>query len=236
MEKFFITLTDFFLPRFCYGCDIKLEYPDMVVCKSCLGSITVPPFEVLHDEYENKFTLDGNITYFTSAYIFEKDSILQTIIHSLKYENKSSLGLFLGNRLYEIRRDMLSEWNIDFIIPIPLFHLKKAERGYNQSYYIAKGLSERLKQKVLTGIVNRIVFTPSQTQFNAQERKLNVTDVFRCKNPKRISGKNILLIDDVITTGSTINECAGVLKNSGAAHVYAASVAIANPLHSFGSA
>jgi competence protein ComFC len=235
MKSFFITLSDFFLPRFCFGCETKLDLRDKVVCNSCLQNISQPTFEILEEEHENKFSADGYISFFTSAFIFEKEGVLQKIIHSLKYENKSSLGIFLGDQLYENRKKILEEWLIDIIIPVPLFHLKKADRGYNQSFYIAKGLSKRLMKKVHTGIMKRIVFTPSQTQLSAKERKQNVTNVFRCKIPKMIEGKNILLIDDVITTGSTINECAAVLKDAGAANVYAASVAIANPLHSFGS-
>ena len=122
----------------------------------------------------------------------------------------------------------MTTWNFDLIVPIPLHHLKKAERGYNQSFYIAKGVRKILNIKVSDRIVKRIKYTESQTTMNISEREENIYGAFKVKLKNSISGKNILLIDDVITTGATISECGKILLEAGANRIYAASIAIAD--------
>ena len=106
--------------------------------------------------------------------------------------------------------------------------LKKADRGYNQSFYIAKGLGKELKIKVSESVIKRIKFTKSQTTMNLKERQENMGEAFRLRNKNKIFKKNILLVDDVITTGATTAECAKVFLDGGANKVYAASIAIAD--------
>jgi len=119
-------------------------------------------------------------------------------------------------------------WEIDLIIPIPLHRLRKIDRGYNQSYYIAKGLSKYFNIPLSGKILFRSKFTKSQTTLNLKEREENISGAFNLKKHKTVSGKNILLVDDVITTGATTNECAKVLLEAGANNVYAISAAIAD--------
>ena len=114
------------------------------------------------------------------------------------------------------------------LLPVPLHQLKKAERGYNQSLYIAKGLSKLLKIPLGVRIFQRKRYTQSQTSMNFIERQENIKEAFNIKSDKKIKGKNILLVDDVITTGATISECGKVLLNGGANRIYAASIAIAD--------
>ncbi len=127
----------------------------------------------------------------------------------------------------KINKELLV-WNINLILPIPLHQLKKAERGYNQSFYISKGLGKETNIPIGPEIIKRRKYTQSQTKMNFLERQKNIEEAFKVKNIKKVIGKNILLIDDVITTGATISECGKVLLNSGAKKVYAASVAIAD--------
>ena len=110
----------------------------------------------------------------------------------------------------------------------PLHHLKKAERGYNQSEFIVQGLSSKLKITFTTKVVKRTRYTESQTTFNQTEREKNISNAFKVRRKKKIVGKNILVVDDVITTGSTIKECGKALLKSGVKSVYACSVAIAD--------
>ena len=90
-------------------------------------------------------------------------------------------------------------WQIDLIIPIPIHHLKKAERGYNQSDYLAKGLSKSLSIPYSGKSIKRIKYTDSQTKLKMKERALNVSNAFKVRQPKKVSGKNILIVDDVCT-------------------------------------
>ena len=219
---------DFFLPRFCFACNRKLETDTVVICPDCLSKIQLADKGRMDEEYKRKFYGNGIISDFKSVFVFEKDKELQQIIHSLKYEKRFSIGLFLGKKLGETIKDNVLSWGIDLIIPVPLHHLKKAERGYNQSAYIAKGLSKELKISYNEGAVKRTRFTESQTTMTLKERQANIDGVFAVRNKNRVKGKNILLIDDVITTGSTISECGKVLLEAGANKIYAASVAIAD--------
>ena len=175
-----------------------------------------------------KFSSSGIISDFISLYVFEKDKELQHIIHSLKYNQKFLTGKFLGNILGKNLKQRITNWKIDYIIPVPLHHLKKAERGYNQSFYIAKGLGKELGILVAQNFIRRKRFTESQTTMNLKERQENIEGAFKVKRNLNLNGNNILLVDDVITTGSTIGECGRVLLNAGANKVYAVSVAIAD--------
>jgi ComF family protein len=173
--------------------------------------------------------LNNNIIReFYSPFVFEKDKELQHAIHALKYDKKFPVGIFLGKVLAAEIKSSKTNWKFDLIIPIPLHQLKKAERGYNQAYYIAKGVGKIFKVKVSDRIVKRIKYTESQTTMNLNEREENISGAFKVKWNTQVRGKNILLLDDVITTGATISECGKILLEAGASKVYAASVAIAD--------
>jgi competence protein ComFC len=226
--EFITEILDFFLPRFCPSCRIKLLCGEKFICLSCLNKIKKIDKSRLEFEFNKKFLNQKIISGFTSLYLFEKDKELQHLIHSLKYNGKFLTGSFLGELLGKKIKDELTAWNIHLILPIPLHQLKKAERGYNQSFYISKGLSKEINIPVVSGIIKRRKYTQSQTKMNILERQKNIEKAFKIKNKKKIIGKNILLVDDVITTGATISECGKVLLDTGASQIYAASVAIAD--------
>lgn len=226
MNKGLAAVSDFFLPRFCPGCNNKLAADEELICSECLKDILIVEKQRLDYEFDRKFRSSAIIKDFYSHYIFEADKVLQNIIHSLKYNSKFKLGIFLGKILSQGIKSQ--NWQIDLIIPVPIHHLKKAERGYNQSDFIVKGLSKSLNIPSSKKILKRIRYTQSQTRLNQKEREENVTDAFKVKKRRSIQGKNLLLVDDVITTGVTIQECGKVLRNAGANSVYACSVAIAD--------
>ena len=221
-------ILDFILPRFCPSCNKKLSPDESTICPECLNKIQVASSDRLDHEQNRKFLTKNIISGFTSLYVFEKDKELQKIIHSLKYNQRFLIGKFLGELLGNARVQKISGWQIDFIIPVPLHHLKKADRGYNQSLYIAKGISKSIGMPIKNRILKRQRFTQSQTTMNLKEREENISGAFVVRNTKKLKGKNVLLIDDVITTGATTNECGKVLLEGGAIKVYAASVAIAD--------
>ena len=225
MNNGLIQLFDFFLPRFCPGCNIKLSPHDKPACKECLESILRADKNLLEYEFDRKFLQSKIINGFYSEYVFETDKTLQHIIHALKYGKQFRIGVFLGELLAEGIKN--KNWQIDLIVPVPIHHLKKAERGFNQSDFIAKGLSKSLGIPYLTKLIKRTRYTESQTGMNIDERAKNVSNVFKIRNSKKIIEKNILLVDDVITTGATTLECGKSLVNAGAKSVYACSVGIA---------
>ncbi len=226
-NKFFISLFDFFLPRFCPGCKQKLSVEEKYICDVCISSISLAANSLIKIEFERKFSEKKLISGFTTPFIFEKDKELQHIIHSIKYSNKFAIGKRLGEMIAEIRGNEIKTWNINLIVPVPLHHLKKVNRGYNQAFYIAKGLSKCLNIPVSQSILERVKFTQTQTALTLTERQENVGDAFKVKKIKPVEGKNILIIDDVITTGATVSACAKVLKEVGANKLYACSTAVA---------
>ena len=218
---------DFFLPRYCTGCGKKLAYDEKLICPRCLNSILKADNELIDAEYTRKFKNDKIIEDFSSLYIFEKDKTFQDVIHSIKYNKKFLAGVLLGSLLAESLEEKINTWKIDLILPIPLHHLNNAARGYNQSEYIAKGISKRLGIRMQYNVIRRIRYTQSQTTMSLKEREQNIARAFVVKHKKAISGKNLLLVDDVITTGATVKECGKVLKDNGAKTIYACSTAIA---------
>ena len=222
------SLFDFFLPRFCPSCNKKLLPKESVVCPECISRIKLAEDERIKSEFTRKFSSSGIISDFVSLYVFKKDKELQHIIHSLKYNKRFLTGKFLGKIVGINLKQKIFEWKIDYIIPVPLHHLKKAERGYNQSFYIAKGLSKELGIPVVQSFIKRKRFTESQTTMTLKERQENIGGAFKAKRNLNLKEKNILLVDDVITTGSTIGECGKVLLKARANEIYAVSVAIAD--------
>ena len=225
MNRNLSSLFDFFLPRICPGCNKKLLSDEEPVCKECLDSILIADENLIQREFDRKFKPTRFIKDFYSAYVFETDKTLQNVIHALKYNKQFKLGAYLGKILAE--RIISKNWQIDIIIPVPIHQLKRAERGFNQSDFIVKGISKLLQIHYSTSSIKRTRYTESQTALKLQERTRNVENAFRVRNSKKVKNKNILLVDDVITTGATTLECAKVLIDSGAAAVYACSVGIA---------
>ncbi len=228
-SKYFMnTFFDFMLPRFCCSCKIRLSPDQETMCETCLSKVQRSTTSRLQREFDRKFSNKKIISDYYSPFVFVKDKELQNAIHLLKYDKKFSVGIFLGKVLASEIKLSRVDWKFDLIVPIPLHHLKKAERGYNQSFYIAKGVSKILNMKVSDRIVKRIKYTESQTKMNLNEHEENISGAFQVKAPDKVSGKNILLLDDVITTGATISECGKILLEAGANKIYASSIAIAD--------
>ncbi len=228
MENLPTNIFDFFLPRICPSCKTKLSASEECICSNCFENIKIADNELLKIEYQRDFKSKGFISDFTCAFVFKKDKELQTLVHELKYNKRFLNGVFLGKQIAELRKEIIEGWDINLIIPVPLHRLKLAERGFNQAYYISKGISKKLNIPLKNKIIKRKRFTQSQTKLTRKEREDNLTDAFKSlKRSKITDKKNVLIIDDVITTGATINECAKTLLSAGAKRTYAASVAIA---------
>jgi len=223
IQEFF----DFFIPRNCPSCKSQLDLTEEVICRKCLLRLKKVSDERILTEFQEKFKKERIISDFTSLYYFEKDKEVHNIIHELKYNGKFRIGFYLGVLMARNLETKIRSWNIDYIIPIPLHHIRRAERGFNQSYFIAKGIKSVLNIPIVANLLKRRKITDSQTHLSIIERRENVKDAFMLKKNKKLSGKNILLLDDVITTGATISECGKLLISRGASKVFAASVALA---------
>ncbi|MCK9209461.1 MAG: ComF family protein [Ignavibacteriaceae bacterium] len=225
--KLLSAIFDFILPRFCPACQKKLSLTEKLICEDCRNTFVHTDEQLLRFEYERKFSESKIISDFYPLLVFEKDSPLQHVIHQIKYLKKFLLAVELGKMLGNSLLKNKSEWKVDIILPVPLHSLKKAERGFNQSFYIAKGINKVTNLPVSQAILKRKRYTESQTQKNLIERAENMSEAFLVKRPDKVAGKNVLLIDDVITTGATIRECGKILQECEAVNIYAASIALA---------
>ena len=149
------------------------------------------------------------------------------MIHALKYEENKEVGIYLGEQIaYEIESSQFFN-SIVYIIPVPLHPKKEKIRGYNQSLCIAKGIKEILKIKIDSKSLQRKVNTESQTKKNKYSRWKNVGQVFELTDKNRLSNKNILLVDDVVTTGSTLESCIETLQQTEGIKVSIVTIALA---------
>ncbi len=219
----------FVYPPSCMTCWRDLKRGESFICIKCWNAFErVSPTEALVQAIERKFLVDETVEKIDSVFLFEQDPRVRTAVHLLKYNGAEKIadrfGLFIAQKI--VADPKLSM--CDVIIPVPLHPARKRERGYNQSELIANSVSRKLQIRHEPGFLKRIRQTQSQTMFDAEGRKRNIAGAFSIDKRFRgwVEGKRILVIDDVITTGSTIKECAGVLKYYGASEVYGASAAV----------
>ncbi|HKJ78047.1 MAG TPA: ComF family protein [Prolixibacteraceae bacterium] len=229
LEHTFNDLLELFFPSLCIACGNRLVSQEKYLCLSCWADLPVTNF---HLEAENKvaqiFWGRVQIENATAWFHFRKGSNYQQIIHFIKYKGIKELGLECGKRLGSCLAVSEGFKNIDAIVPVPLHPKKHKKRGFNQSEWIAKGISEMLEKPLITGNLHRKIHTSTQTKKNRLERWQNVEGIFAVKNPEEFSGKHLLLIDDVATTGATLEACAEPLLNSENTKVSIATLAYAD--------
>ncbi len=152
-----------------------------------------------------------------SAYIYAAP--LRELIHLFKYGRRRYLQSFLGGLMLDYLREHADTSQYDAIVPVPLHWWRYWRRGFNQAADLAKPLSKQLRIPILKRNLRRIRYTRPQVGLSPDERKSNIRNAFKVNRPAKIAGKNLLLIDDVITSGATLNECARVLKGAGASGI-----------------
>jgi ComF family protein len=219
---------DFIYPPSCISCNKLVQNRNQKICKECWKSITpITKDHFLYQTTRSKILSEGSVSELISCYVFENEGPFQHIIHALKYQEFTSFGIELGKNI----GNTLLEWNqeIDVIIPVPLHAIKFRERGYNQSEFIARGIASIICKPVAIDVLSRNRYTKTQTQLNIEERKVNMQNAFELLSASRqkISGKRCLIVDDIITTGATINSCAKEILNAGAKKIIASSTALA---------
>lgn len=144
---------------------------------------------------------------------------LRDLIHLFKYRKKRYLSSFLGRLLVDSIRERPEMAGYDAIIPVPLHWRRRWTRGFNQALDLARPLSKRLGIPIIKGNLRRVRYTKPQVRLLSKERESNIKNAFRLRDPAKVAGKRLLLLDDVITSGATLNECARVLKGAGASWV-----------------
>ncbi len=184
-----------------------------------------------HDDPENRvdklFWGKINIEAATAFCYFHKKSNIKDFIHSLKYDGKKEIGYILGRHFAAELLKSKRFKDVDLIIPIPLHPKRQKKRGYNQSEWIAKGIAEIMNKKIDTESVIRNTYNESQTKKGREERWTNVESIFIVPKPENLNNKYIMLVDDVITTGSTIEACVKIIQQTSSAKICIAAIAVA---------
>jgi ComF family protein len=215
-----------FYPHICTGCGSDLLDENSQLCLRCINDLPHTGF-ALHPNNPIEKIFWGRIPVAAahSEFYFAKESLVQHLIHQLKYKNNTAIGMYLGELMGGTLLRSGRFNNIDYLIPLPLNDNKERKRGYNQATIICNGLSAVMNIPVLTGNVSRKRFTETQTRKHRIERWENVEGSFIINNPARLKGKSILLVDDVITTGATLEACGSMLTQTGELKLYIASLA-----------
>ncbi|MBT8221018.1 MAG: ComF family protein [Bacteroidia bacterium] len=195
-------------PSLCQICGEALVYDAQIVCLSCEEDLPVTSFHMQKDNpFTDKFFGRINLQAGASYLYFTKEGIAQKLVHQLKYKGKTKLGTSLGQRYGHVLKESSLFKNIDLIMPVPLHRKRLRSRGYNQSSLFAKGISETMDIPMDSNNVIRHRATKTQTRKTRLERFQNVDGAFRVLDPKQLEYKNVLLVDDILTTGATLEGC-----------------------------
>lgn len=223
-------LLDLIYPKTCFGCKSRIS-PEIegYICKECLNKLDKlkPPFCITCGRPIDILDIDkctdctGYNYYFTRGYsatLYE--GLVKDCLHNFKYNSHTYLGGTLARLMIDFALEYIDPDKIDAILPVPLHWQRFRDRGFNQSAILGKILSKETGVPFMRNGLTRTRVIKPQVELPRSERIGNVLGAFKVTNPKKFSGKHILLIDDVFTTGATLNECSRVLLDSGAKGVW----------------
>lgn len=207
---------DLAYPPCCLGCNARTVSPPLPICPSCLRTLERASRETVRSQLSRLpvQTLDEAL----ALWVFAKEGVLQRIQHAFKYENRPYYGVALGKLMGEAHRDS-SLIRPRWVVPIPLHRVRFLERGYNQSAMLARGVSRALGVPVREDLLLRPEATHKQTTLSREERWTNVHAAFNAPQANDLIDSPVLLIDDILTTGSTATAAAQTLKAAGASTV-----------------
>ncbi len=228
LKNIFNSTLHLFYPHVCTGCGSDLLEEDNLLCLTCIHNLPHTNFATLaHNPVEKDFWGRIPLTAAYSQFYFSKEFLIQHLIHQLKYRGDTKIGFYLG----EIMGKTLLNSNrfnaVDALIPLPLYGDKEHKRGYNQAAVICNGISSVMNIPVLNGAVIRQHATETQTRKHRTERWENVKDSFKVIKENELSGKHLLLVDDVVTTGATLEACGNAILQLGDVKLSIATLAYA---------
>lgn len=228
MKGIWIDLWELFFPRCCIICGKHLLRCEQFLCMHCLSGLPRTNLHLQNDnEIERNFWGKFPIEHASSFLYYTKGGDVRQLLYELKYYGNKEIGMVLGKYM---ATELLPSgfFNaVDLIIPVPLHRKKKRQRGYNQSEWLANGISSITHIPVADYFVVRDRYTATQTRKSCYERWENVEGLFSCSNPELLVNKHILLVDDVLTTGATIVSCSDALKDISGLRISVLTLALA---------
>lgn len=228
MLKAASNIVNLFFPKVCYTCNNHLNDNEQYICTACRHDLPVTNFHFNQDEFVSKvFYGRIKIEHATALLRFEKKGIVQQLIHNLKYRGYEDIGVFLGDWLGEELKTVAEYKSVNAVIPVPLHKNKLKTRGYNQVAKFAQQIAKSLDAEYLDNVLIKVTNTKSQVLKKRFARWDDGDELFTLQNKEQIANKHILLVDDIITTGATIEACVNVLNQGRGLKITVASMAIA---------
>lgn len=212
IRKYSESFISLIYPKHCIVCESTLFGNESLICTACRHSLPETNFhEFPGNQVEQLFWGRLPVKHATALLYFDQGSKYRQLIHQLKYQGRKDAGLFLGKLLGHA----LTKWiddPPDCIIPIPLHPSKLRRRGFNQSQILSEGIADVLNIDICNEVLKRVKYTQTQTRRKRYDRWKNVEGIFKCSHTEKIRNRHVLLVDDVITTGATM-EAAGTVFN-----------------------
>jgi len=201
-----------FFPRICSACGNTLFRHEEILCSYCLCQLPKTNF-CFEEDNPVRRTFWGRVplNHASSMYYFAKGGKVQHLMHQLKYKGKKEIGVYLGTQFGNDLKKSRFYSDVSVIIPVPLHPKRKRKRGYNQSEMIARGLAQSLERPYDIHTLVRTYASETQTKKSRFRRWENVKEIFSLKDHQHLINKHVLLVDDVVTTGATLEACANML-------------------------
>lgn len=201
-------LMHLFFPHLCTGCGSDALQKDHQLCLDCIGRLPETGFEQINGNPVEKAFYGRLPVHSATAFLyFSKHALVQHLLHQLKYRSNPGIGEYLGSLMGARLKHTERFAAVDALVPVPLNASRQKKRGYNQAEAICNGLSGAMDIPVITNALVRKKPSETQTRKNRIERWENMKEIFFLEQPEQLEGKNVLLVDDVITTGATLEAC-----------------------------
>lgn len=205
-------LIHLFYPHICIGCGSDVIERGQIICAECFSGLPVTDyFQYADNPVERLFAGRILVQHAGSAFYFTKQSMLQNMMHEIKYRSNIEAGLFIGKQAGTALQQSGRFSDVDVIVPMPLSNKRMRHRGYNQASVIAQGIAEVLQKPVEDHVAIRKMNTATQTGKDRTGRWQTMQHAFMVNDKEALIGKHVLLVDDIVTTGATLEACGEVI-------------------------